>query len=1021
MGDRGTRLLAAGLLTLGCAVTGAFAQFSSVETEELRLLYLDPFQTYLVPHVGACFTNSLAFDHKLFNFTPSEKVTILLNDFSDMGNASASSVPRDFISMQVSPLSAAYETVTTNERFNWLFNHELIHVTTTDMAAKPDRRARKFFGGKVLPNNEDPESIGYFYLTTPRVSAPGWYLEGIAVFIETWMAGGQGRAQGPYDEMVFRSKVRDGARIYDPLGLAAEGTKIDFQVDVNNYLYGTRFMTYLGYHYSPEKVVEWVSRHDGSRAWYATNFKAVFGIPLAQAWSEWIAFEHEFQNANLAAIRKYPTTPTKDVSPRALGSVSRQFVDPDKKVMYVGFNAPGLVAHIGSISLETGALKPIVEVKGPVLFTVTSLAWDPDRKMLYYSTDNTEFRDVVQLDPATGKTKRLLKDVRIGELVFDRTDRSLWGVRHFNGICTLARMPYPYKEWQQVVSFAYGQVPYNLDISPDGTLLSASLGGIDGRHAVHVMKIEDLLQGRLEDVARFDFDTFIPENFIFSEDGKFLYGSSYYTGVSNIFRYELATKKLDALSNAETGFFHPLLRSDGSMFVFRYTGDGFVASTIDPKPIEDVSAITFLGTKLVETHPIVKEWKVGSPARIPFDDLVVAREPYAKWRDIGTESFYPILQGYKDSAAAGMRFNFTDPIGINRFTLWASYSPDQALATDERLHLQLEYKRYDWKVDAKYNAGDFYDLFGPTKVSRKGYSLRAAWNHMLYRDNPRQFQVTVDGAYYGNLDTLPYYQNVASPASTLATLFAKFQFDNARASLGRVDEEKGEHASLYVSGTYTPNPNCTPNIAQPLNNCNTTTAPAGGFYPQVLGTFDVGFQLPLKHSSIWLRSAAGGGTGDPTSPFANFFFGAFGNNWVDNGNIKRYREFFSFPGLAINEIGGRTFAKSMLEWNLPPIRFRRFGTPGFYASWIRTALFAGGLATNFDHQNGTFYDIGPSGNWEPFTAKISNNVADAGVQMDMRFTYLSRLDMTLSFGYAAAFEDGHAPRHEAMVSLKVMP
>jgi hypothetical protein len=780
-------------------------------------------------------------------------------------------------------------------------------------------------------------------------------------------------------------------------------------------------MTYLAYRYSPEEVLRWVSRHDGSKAWYASNFKAVFGIPLEQAWSEWIAFEKEFQNANLEAIRKFPTTPYKDLSARALGSVSRQFVDKDARKMYVAFNYPGLVAHIGSISLDDGAVRPIVEVKGPVLFTVTSLAWDPDRKQLFYTTDNGEYRDVVSLDPATGKTKRLLKDARIGDLVFDRTDRSLWGIRHFNGIVTLVNIPYPYKEWKQVRSWPYGEVPYDLDISPDGTLLSASIGGIDGLHAVHVMKVADLLAGQVTDVAKFDFATFVPNDFNFSEDGRYLYGSSYYTGVSNIFRYELATGKLDALSNAETGFFRPLMLQDGSMIVFRYSGGGFVPATIDPKPIDDVSAITFLGSELVDKHPIVKDWKLGSPAKIPFDDLVVARGPYASWRSLRSESFYPILQGYKDSPAAGMRFNFSDPLQLNRFILWASYSPDQALPTDERLHLHLQYHRYDWKVDAKWNGADFYDLFGPTKVSRKGYSLRASWDHILYRDNPKRLNMTIDGAYYGDLDTLPYYQNIASPASKLATAFVKFQFDNARSSLGRVDEEKGEHATLYLSGTYTPDPMCTPNVASPLGNCNATTAPSGGFFPQVLGTFDVGFQLPLAHSSIWLRNAAGTGTGDPTSPFAQFFFGAFGNNWVDNGDVKRYRTFYAFPGLEINEVGGRTFAKSILEWNLPPIRFRRLGTPGFYGSWLRTSLFVSGLATNFDHEFGTVYDVSAtSGNWEAQTVKISNNVADAGVQMDMRFTWLSRMDMTLSFGYAAAFESGSAPRHEAMFSLKVM-
>jgi hypothetical protein len=1009
--DRALWKLAAGVLAW-LSVTTAAAQFSSVETPELRLLYLDPFQTYLVPHVGSCFINSLLFEHELIGYTPTQKFTVLLTDFSDAGNASATAVPRNFLAIEIAPISTAYEAISPNERFNWLMNHELVHIATVDQQTRSDRRARAFFGGKVAPNGDDPESILYYYLTAPRKSSPSWYMEGAAVFVETWMAGGQGRAQGPYDEMVFRAMVRDGSTLYDPLGLVAQGTKIDFQVEVNSYLYGTRFMTYLGYRYSPEDVIRWVSRPEGSAAYYAKNFEKVFGLPLKQAWADWIAFERDFQNANLENIRKYPTTGTKDLSARALGSVSRAFVDPDARKLYVAFNYPGLVAHIGSISMDDGRVVPITEVKGPVLFTVTSLAWDPGKHLLFYTTDNTEFRDVRSLDPATGETKTLMKDARIGDLVFDRADGSLWGIRHFNGIATLVQIPPPYTTWKQIRSWPYGEVPYDLDVSPDGTLLSASIGGIDGLHTVQVMKIADVLAGTFEPIAKFDFGTFIPSNFTFSEDGKFLYGSSYYTGVSNIFRYELATGKTEALSNAETGFFHPMPQADGSMIVFRYSGEGFVPTIIDPKPLEDVSAITFLGTQLVEKHPVVKDWKVGSPARIPFNDLVVARGPYQAFKSIRSESFYPILEGYLDSPAAGMRFNFSDPIQINRITLNASYSPDSNLPSNQRLHLRLQYRRYNWKVDAKLNGADFYDLFGPTKSSRKGYSLRTSWEHTLFIDRPRKLTMTVDGAYYGGLDTLPYYQDIASPADRLATAFVKFEFENIRGSLGRVDAEKGQRAKLYLSETYTPGSTCNTATA-PGGVCDVTTAPPGGLYPQILATYDIGFQLPIVHSSVWLRSAAGAGIGHPLNPYAQYYFGAFGNNWVDNGEIRRYREFYAFPGLAINEIGGRTFAKSVLDWNLPPIRFLHFGTPGFYGSWIRTSLFVGGIATNFDHR---YEDVGVP----PVRQKIAQTIGDAGVQMDLRFTALSRLDMTLSFGYAAAFESGVAPRHEGMISLKVM-
>src|SRR4030095_850643 len=117
-------------------------------------------------------------------------------------------------------------------------------------------------------------------LTTPRIAVPSWYQEGTAVFFETWMAGGIGRAQGSWDEMVFGSMVRDGTSFYDPLGLVSEGMKIDFQAAINAYLYGTRFVSYMALTHSPESVVEWVKRKDGSERYYAHQFEHVFGEPL---------------------------------------------------------------------------------------------------------------------------------------------------------------------------------------------------------------------------------------------------------------------------------------------------------------------------------------------------------------------------------------------------------------------------------------------------------------------------------------------------------------------------------------------------------------------------------------------------------------------------------------------------------------------------------------------------------------------------------------------------------------------
>ena len=60
------------------------------------------------------------------------------------------------------------------------------------------------------------------------------------------------------------------------------------------------------------------------------------------------------------------------------------------------------------------------------------------------------------------------------------------------------------------------------------------------------------------------------------------------------------------MTNAETGFFRPVPLDDGSLLVFRYTGNGFVPSIDPPRRSKDVNAITFLGNQVVEKHPIAE-------------------------------------------------------------------------------------------------------------------------------------------------------------------------------------------------------------------------------------------------------------------------------------------------------------------------------------------------------------------------------------------------------------------------------
>lgn len=952
---------------------------STLETNNLSLLYIDPIQTYLTPYLGRAFENSLAFHKMKFRWEPWERTTVLVKDFSDYGNAAALASPSNMILFDVAPVSLSMETFSPGERFFTLTNHELAHVAAIDVWNKRDAFWRRFLGGKPVPLQKHPESILYNFLTSPRNLTPRWYMEGSAVFFETWMAGGIGRAQGAYDEMVFRAKVRDNARFFSPLGLESEGTSTDFQVGANSYLYGTRFFNYLALNYGPERTVEWLRRSEDSKAFYASQFKHVFGRPLDEVWDDWIAFEHKFQNDNLATIAQYPLTEVKHLSPKGLGSMSRGFVDERTNNLIAAFRYPGRIGFLGRMDMATGKVTPLTDLDGMMLYKVTSVAFDPTSRTAFYTNQNYAFRELMAIDVDTGRKRKLLTDARIGDLAFNHADKSLWGIRHQNGFVTLVRMPPPYTSFNQIKTFRYGEILFDLDVSPDGERISASYSAVDAKQSLKVWNRADLETGNAESpVATLSLGSSLPENFTFTPDGKALLGNSYYTGVSNVFRLDIASGKYEVLTNASTGFFRPQLRPDGSLLVYDYAGLGFNPSIIRPEVREDLAAVRFLGTDLVKKYPELKEWGIGSPAKVPLDSLVTQRGFYKPTKRMRFDAHYPIVSGYARSPALGYYFHLADPLWFNQLSATIAVSPFGRIKTKERFHLNVEYQTPDWKLTYWHNLADVYDLAGPVLRSRKGDAFLVKYSKPVIYDPPRQLDVFASAAAYFGLEQLPGAQNIDSPKE-IQSADVGVSYTNIKQSQGSVDREKGFAARITAGGDH----------AQ------------GEFYPKLYGGFDLGTALPWSNSSAWLYVHAGAVGGKKESPLAAYYFGSFRNNYVDDRDIKRYRELESMPGFEIDEIAARRFVKATGEINLPPIRFAEVGVPAFHLTHLRPAIFAGAMAT-----------VTPEGDKPTYQ--------NVGGQLDLAFTVALRLPMVFSLGIAAGFEDGHYRTTEWLASLKIM-
>ncbi|MEP7269560.1 MAG: hypothetical protein ABI844_18225 [Saprospiraceae bacterium] len=984
------------------------AQLKSIETKDMRLISYDADHDFIIPHTARCFYNALRFHEKLFDYTPTQKTTVLLQDFGDYGNGGAAAVPNNYISVALSPFSYTFETSPAGERMFALMNHELVHIVSMDNATKSDRFFQKLFSGKVYPAKEDPISAYYSFLTSPRRYSPRWYHEGIASYVETWMSGGIGLGMGSYDEMIFRTRVHENALIYSAQGLEAEGTTADFQGKTNSYLYGTRFMGYLANQYGPQKLINWVKRNEGSKRSYSAQFKNIYGKHLTQSWDEWIQFEKKWQEKNVSKLAESPVTEVTPISDKIIGSVSYPFFDKKRNAIYMAINYPGVVPHLAGMDLSTGKVTKLKEIKGGALFYVSSLTYDDKADVIYYTSDNDEWRDLNSFDLKSKKSKVIWRDCRIGELTLNKQDRSIWGIKHANGYSLIERISASnhttenilYDSSEVKLKLDYGQDIFDIDISPDGKILSAAVSDYRGNQSLLFYDIASLDADSLVIDTVFNFEISSPQSFRFTDDGKYLFGCSYYSGVSNIYRVDVTTKEILPMSNAITGLFRPLEIDSTKLLAFNFKSKGFQPVYIQNKPVECVESMDFLGTATVEKFPELKTWQIpiSTSQDLDIDSITTFDGKYKKVLKL--TSAYPVVVGYKNFMGLGYSFNFDDAVGFRNVNLTGSYTPSTwvnnlasdhdssnlILNNDERFHFAFTGRFGEYNFSLGYNEADFYDLFGPTKHSRKGTNFRLEHTATLIYDIPRRLDLILGGEGYYGLEKSPEFQQISTKGFSSRFFFnldGSLSFTHLRNSIGAVDPEKGIKAKLKVSSTYS----------------------SSQFYPKIQGSFDIGFQLPINHSSLWFRSAAGHSFSSDLNPFTRFGFAAFGNNYVDFQEARRYRTSFSFPGLSYDSdksIIAQSFGKITGEWVLPPIRFKKMGGLNLYSNWMQANIFSSGLITN-DYKS------------------TRNKFLNIGSQIDMKIVIFSLMESTLSLGYAKAFDlEDNKNYNEWMISLKLL-
>ncbi|MCQ2113875.1 MAG: hypothetical protein MJY52_02285 [Bacteroidaceae bacterium] len=952
-----------------------------------------------LPHLMRRYQLGKTLHGQIWGDLPEQAPFMMLTDWEDDGNAGVGAIPHTFVQIGMAPLNMSYFVGPSVERYDHLFKHEYTHVVMSDKANGRDRWWRNMMGNKVVCNSQYPLSAVWSYLCAPRWYAPRWYHEGVACFFETWLGSGMGRALGGYDEAYFRTNVKEDKELYSVVGLETEGSTSDFQQGTVAYLYGTRFVNYLVYKYGYEKIVRFYNRTEDSKTFFASQFKAVYGKSLHEAWTEWQDYEKQHQQENLSKIAEYPLTEvvplceTKTGDTLTLGSMSPLCVDDSTEMAYAAVNHEKDFAQIVSINLRNGKVQKLAYVDGPQMYQTAYLTLDKKRQRLIWTDRNYQFRGLVVYDLDKKKKTKHLKYQRMYDICYDNTNDCMYGLLSNEGVCYLVKYDAMLEKRDILYGFPFGVSVSDLDVSHDGTKIVCSILGTKGQHSLIQFNTAELESGQLTYETLYTIEDSNVSQFRFSEDDSRLVGFSYYTGVPNVWSYDFKTQKMSLLSNTQTGLFAPYLTKEGKIYASELTSDGMRPVSFSYKELKDANAVDFLGQKAYKANPeLSKLGNVrGQLKDITFGQVYDSVKIYKPLKELKFQGAYPDISGFVDRRAwnnmtpvLGYHIDFYDPLSLASLNVFLGTSAWSNNDWKNKFHVSAELKWWNWRLKAAWNPTNFYDLFGPLRSSRKGYYAQLSYNRTYSLQSPFHWSYGWSVAHYGDLDALPLYQEIAVDDGITSFQTASFYITGSktRSSLGAIVEEEGYSWDLSAY-TY---------LAD------------GKFFPSINATWAQGTLLPFgRNNSGWLRATVGQSFGDSDSSLGNDYFGGFRNNYVDNGSVNRFKTTNAMPGASIDQIQAHTYAKVLGDVSFCPIRFNNVGGIQCYPNFIQFNVFAADLMTDLwgcDH-------------------KYKSNYVSVGAQMNTQLVLFTHMRSTLSIGYARVFSN-ELNRGEFMISLKLL-
>ena len=530
----------------------------------------------------------------LYGYQPGGKVRILIKDYDDYANGAAYYY-HDTIEIWATALDHDFELRGTSDWLRNVITHEFTHIISLGSALKAPQRMPavylQYFGYQREHNRPDvlvgyPDVLASYPVTT--MSVPMWFAEGVAQY---QALGARHDRWDSHRDMILRSAVlSDSLLSFDQMGVFGKcGFGNEFVYD-----HGYGLVRYIAQTYGDEKLAAicraasgWKALEIGTAIHQALDLSA---DQLYRDWHQQIKTQYQAQVQNLGDLHEGEVVVDRGFSNQ------RPVFSPDgKRLAYLStrdrqFGPHALVLR----QLDTG-VEEVLESG-----VSSSFSWSPDGQKLvlvhHEQADKYGSRqaDLYEYDLEV-KKRGLAGEVfwAMPGLVSDYQRPSPRLKRLSHGLRALYPAYSPDGQW---IAFVHNQGTHNnlglmradgtqiryLTRFEDGTQLYTPQWSPDGQYLIFSIAREGA-----RDIARLRVDQ--PEaplevlvatagtdrDPVFSAGGRELVFVSDFTGIFNLYTYDLKTQAIRPLTNVKGGAFTPTCSPSGEVVFAAYGARGF--------------------------------------------------------------------------------------------------------------------------------------------------------------------------------------------------------------------------------------------------------------------------------------------------------------------------------------------------------------------------------------------------------------------------------------------------------------